>query len=139
MTPPSLLIAEDDPDDLFLIRHTLRALAPDLAVVAVRDGVEMLEWFDDCADTDLPSLAIVDLNMPRMDGREVLRHMQRQPRLQSIPTCVFTTSVEREDRAWVAHLEGVLFLTKPESLADMRAAIERMLESAGLTGGAATA
>ena len=84
-----IVIAEDDPDDLFLLQHALRQACPGAVITALRDGVELLVQLRSCAPSELPDLIFIDLNMPRMDGREVLRQLQQDPHLSSVPLTVF--------------------------------------------------
>lgn len=114
-----IALAEDDAEDLFLILRALRRLRPGLAIRTARDGVELLEQLRSCAPAQLPALLLVDLNMPRMDGRELLRALRGEPRLAAIPVVVLTTSVEPEDRRRAAALGTAGYLSKPDSLAGM--------------------
>lgn len=116
-----ILIAEDDPDDLFLLLRALRRVAPQLRTGATRDGIELCEQLEALAPHALPHLVLLDLNLPRRDGREVLaRLLQQGP---AVPTVVLTTSVERADHERARALGAVDVLVKPD---DFRALVELM-------------
>lgn len=120
MTRPALpiLIADDDPDDRELAREALtesRLLNP---VHFVTDGVELLEYlqrrgrFSD-SDTPRPGVILVDLNMPRMDGREAIAAIKRDPALRQIPIVVLTTSKAEEDIYRTYDLGVSSYVVKP--------------------------
>jgi two-component system, response regulator len=100
--PITILMAEDDPDDQLLTSEALQEnrLANDLHVVA--DGVELLDFLYRRGkytgqQTPRPGLILLDLNMPKMDGREALAVIKADPQLRSIPVVVLTTSQAEED------------------------------------------
>lgn len=124
-----MLIAEDDPDDLFLIRRTLHRLRPGLSIAAARDGIELFEYLGCCNDAELPGLIIIDLNMPRMDGREVLRALRQDPRLCSLPVVVMTTSVEPEDFQRAKSLNAMAVISKPEQFTTMVSILRTLLDA----------
>src|SRR5690242_476586 len=96
--PITILLADDDPDDCLLAREALEEsrLANDLHVVG--DGEELLDYlhrrgaYEDPASSPRPGLILLDLNMPRKDGREALREIRQDPDLRRIPIVVLTTS-----------------------------------------------
>jgi CheY-like chemotaxis protein len=98
-----LLCAEDDPDDRLLVRDAFEGarLANDLRFV--RDGEELLDYllrrgsYRDPRRSPRPLLVLLDLNMPRMNGREALDQIRSQPALRSMPVVVLTTSSARDD------------------------------------------
>src|ERR1051326_3785226 len=98
-----ILLAEDDDDDFMLTTQALKENRLVNLVHRVHDGVELLEYLQKqgpYADPDTapaPSLILLDLNMPRMDGREALREIKGDPALRSIPVVVLTTSKAEED------------------------------------------
>lgn len=107
-----ILIAEDDPDDLFLLLRALSRVAPDLRIEATRDGIELCERIESLFVADQPRLVLLDLNLPRRDGREVLDQFRR--RGLAVPTVVLTTSVERGDHARARALGAADVLVKPD-------------------------
>src|SRR5918912_4632014 len=101
--PITILLADDDPDDRLLAQEALEEnrLANDLHMVD--DGEELLDYlyqrgkYADPASSPRPGLILLDLNMPRMDGREALRVLKGDPDLRQIPVVVLTTSQAEED------------------------------------------
>lgn len=109
-----LVLAEDDPDDRFLIVRALQRIRPSLQVAQVCDGIELIEHLRARAAGLLPRLVLLDLNMPCMDGREVLALLHADPQLRAIPVVVLSTSVEREDLDRVRALGAADFISKPD-------------------------
>ncbi len=95
-----LLMAEDDPEDQMLVRKAFDQahLANELTIV--NDGEELLDYLHrrpPYEEANRPDLLLLDLNMPRKDGREVLQDIKSDPHLRSIPVIVLTTSSAEED------------------------------------------
>jgi two-component system response regulator len=111
-------MAEDDPDDRLLAIDALeesRLLNP---VHCVNDGVELLDYLyrrGEYRNIPLPEIGLIllDLNMPRMDGREVLEHIKSDPTLRSIPIVILTTSRAEEDIINTYELGVNGFISKP--------------------------
>ncbi|HKI70877.1 MAG: two-component system response regulator [Cyanobacteria bacterium 13_1_20CM_4_61_6] len=117
--PITLLLADDDPDDRLLARQALEKsrLANDLR--CVEDGEELLDYlrrrgkYADPKESPRPGLVLLDLNMPRKDGREALREIKSDPKLRDIPVVVLTTSKAEEDIARSYNLGVNSYITKP--------------------------
>jgi CheY-like chemotaxis protein len=114
--PFNVLLVDDDPADTTLAKHALRANRLPCQVYVARDGVEAMAFLRHdapFADVPHPDLVLLDLNMPRKDGREVLKEMRASPDLKSIPVIVMTTSdVDRDVNA--SYMLGAnSFITKP--------------------------
>lgn len=117
--PITILMADDDEDDQLLARQALEEsrLANDLR--CVNDGEELLDYLH-CrgayaapAGAPRPGLILLDLNMPRKDGREALREIKATPGLRSIPVVVLTTSKQEQDILRSYDLGVNSFVTKP--------------------------
>jgi CheY-like chemotaxis protein len=123
--PIRLLLAEDDPDDQLLIREALAEsrIANELDIVS--DGEELLEYlrrgngFGHLSGQALPGLILLDLNMPRLDGRQALREIKADPELRRIPVVVLTTSRAEEDVLRTYDLGVNSFVTKPLKFDDL--------------------
>jgi len=121
--PITLLLADDDPDDRLLARQALEKsrLANDLH--CVEDGEELLDYlhrrgkYSDPKKSPRPGLILLDLNMPRKDGREALREIKNDPKLRDIPIVILTTSKAEEDVARTYHLGVNSYITKPVKFA----------------------
>jgi CheY-like chemotaxis protein len=111
-----VIVAEDDPDDQFLIQEALKETGLRAQVTCVEDGEALLERL---RHGDRPDLILLDLNMPRMDGRQTLRVLKQEPEFQNIPVFVFTTSTFREDIDYSYGNGAASFITKPSSFPDL--------------------
>jgi CheY-like chemotaxis protein len=126
--PITILMADDDPDDRQLTREAFEEakLANDLRFV--EDGVELLDYlhrrgkYADPASSPRPGLILLDLNMPRKDGREALQELKQDPRFRPIRVIILTTSKAEEDILRTYNLSAASYITKPvtfESLVDV--------------------
>ncbi|MVF13609.1 response regulator [Ketobacter sp. MCCC 1A13808] len=107
-----LFIAEDDLDDQLLIREALQESGvSESDIVFAADGMELLELLQ--SHDFNPALIILDLNMPKMDGREVLREIKNSDQFCHIPVVIFTTSSNQDDVSFAYRSGGNTFFTKP--------------------------
>ncbi len=121
MTPDviEILLVEDSPADVRLTQEALRdsKLVSNLSVV--RDGVEALDFLHrrgEFVDAPRPDLVILDLNLPRLDGKDVLAEMKADPALRTMPVAVLTTSEAEIDVFESYDLGANCYLTKPVDL-----------------------
>jgi CheY-like chemotaxis protein len=118
-----ILLAEDDPDDRLLLQEALQEgrLANELTCVA--DGEELLDYLHQRGryrgGAPRPGLILLDLNMPKLDGREALRAIKADPSLRQIPIVVLTTSKAEEDVLRSYDLGANSFITKPVTFQSM--------------------
>ncbi|MGZ4056035.1 MAG: response regulator [Bacteroidia bacterium] len=116
-----ILIADDDEEDTMLIKDALNESRLRNGVKSVGDGEELMEFLYNkgkYADKELyptPGIILLDLNMPKMDGREALKEIKEDPKLRSIPIIVLTTSKAEEDIVRTYNLGVSSFITKPVS------------------------
>jgi two-component system response regulator len=117
--PITILLADDDEDDRLMTRDALRDARLHNPLRTVIDGVELMEYlrregeYADPKESPRPGMILLDLNMPRMDGREALRAIKGDPELRSIPVVVLTTSKAEEDVIRTYDLGVNSFITKP--------------------------
>ncbi|GGF54640.1 response regulator [Alteromonas lipolytica] len=132
--PITILMADDDEDDRLLALDALKEGRVLNNLNCVEDGIELLEYlrregkFADPAVSPRPSLILLDLNMPRMDGREALQQIKADPSLRSIPVVILTTSKEEEDMIRGYDLGAASYITKPvnfDGLVELMRAIGR--------------
>jgi CheY-like chemotaxis protein len=109
--PISVLLVEDDPGDVVLIEEAFEHNKVRNALTIVGDGVEAMEFLH--SDAERPDLVLLDLNLPRKDGREVLAEIKGDPELRSIPVVVLTTSKAEEDILRSYDLHANAYVTKP--------------------------
>ena len=115
---PGILLAEDNPSDVYLIRIALQEHGIDLPLQVVADGGEVLRIICRQAtldETEL-NLIILDLNLPRHDGIEILRRLREAELLARIPVVVLTSSDSPRDRTLANELGAARFLRKPSNL-----------------------
>jgi CheY-like chemotaxis protein len=108
-----VLCVDDDPDDQILVKETIKELNPSLEVASALNGVEALQYLDGAKErSELPSLVILDINMPLMDGKQALTQIKKDPILSEVPVVMFTTSSSPLDKLF-CEKHGVKFVTKP--------------------------
>lgn len=111
-----MLIAEDDPDDRLLISEAFRDTGTPYDLKFVENGEEALRYLAGAGTTqgwDAPALIMLDLNMPKIDGRALLRHIKQDQRWKRIPIIVFTTSNSDEDVDSTYELGVSSYIVKP--------------------------
>lgn len=113
--PIDVMLVEDDPGDVVLVREALGGNERVNDIRVVTDGVEALEQLNDPKLT-LPDLILLDLNLPRMDGRELLAELKADQRLGRIPVVVLTTSQAQSDIVRSYELHANAYVSKPVDL-----------------------
>ena len=111
-----VLLVEDDPGDVLMTREAFEHNKVRNRLSVVADGVSALEFLrkeGEHAGAPTPDLVLLDLNLPRMDGREVLEAMKSDPHMRSIPVVVLTTSEAEEDVIRSYSLHANAYVTKP--------------------------
>jgi two-component system, chemotaxis family, response regulator Rcp1 len=114
-----VLLVEDNPADARLTQEALREGNNQNKLHHVKDGVEALQFMrreGAYADAPTPDVVILDLNMPRKDGRQVLAEMKQDPKLRLIPAVVLTTSEAEADIQQSYELNANCYITKPVDL-----------------------
>ena len=112
----TILIVDDDTDDREIIRDAFKSNNNgDCEYVFIETGDQLMEYLSDASDFDLPSLILLDLNMPGKDGREALKDIKANDRYRSIPTIIFTTSGSQKDKEMSYILGANCFITKPDT------------------------
>ncbi|MDP2311429.1 MAG: response regulator [Pseudomonadota bacterium] len=122
--PGLILLAEDDPDDRILLEHAFRTVGVVSELVFVEDGEELMDYLRGRGRHTggpgmRPDLILLDLNMPRKDGREALAEIKQDPRLRQIPVVVLTTSNAAQDIRNAYDLGANSFITKPVSFDEL--------------------
>jgi CheY-like chemotaxis protein len=111
-----VLLVEDDPGDVLMTREAFEHNKVRNTLTVVADGVSALEYLrkeGEHADASTPDLILLDLNLPRRDGREVLQEIKADPVLRHIPVIVLTTSQAEEDVLCSYALHANAYVTKP--------------------------
>jgi CheY-like chemotaxis protein len=114
-----ILYAEDDPDDVQLVQDAFNQYANNVDLVTVGDGMEALTYLKNISTNDpTPCLIILDINMPRMDGKEALVQIREIKRFENIPAILFTTSSQPRDKEFAQKYNSG-FITKPIDVTQM--------------------
>ena len=114
-----LLIADDDEDDFVLLNCAARRAQLPAQLCWVKDGLELLEYlrgqgcYGDSAHYPRPAVVLLDLNMPRKNGRDTLQEIRQDPGLRSLPVVIFTTSKSSEEIQLTYAAGANSFITKP--------------------------
>jgi len=122
--PIHILLVDDDDDDVELTKITLERDRALNTIDRVVDGVEAMQFLrreGEYAEARRPDLVLLDLNMPRKDGREVLQEIKGDPKLATIPVVVFTSSDHERDILTTYKYQANSYVTKPVDLGEFRA------------------
>lgn len=114
-----VLLVEDSPGDVRLTREAFRDADVSIRLHVASDGVEAMAFLrrqDEHIHAPRPDLILLDLNLPRMDGREVLAQVKEDPSLKTIPTVILTTSEAEADIMKSYELQANAYLSKPVQL-----------------------
>ena len=117
--PFTILMADDDEDDRLLTQDALQESRVRNNLYCVEDGVELLEYlkregkYADPEKSPRPGLILLDLNMPRKDGREALKEIKANEELRNIPVVILTTSGQEEDKVKGYNVGAASYITKP--------------------------
>jgi chemotaxis family two-component system response regulator Rcp1 len=126
-TPLNVLLVEDSPGDIRLTQEALREANRAIRLHVTTDGVEAMAFLKREGahrDSARPDLILLDLNLPKMDGREVLAHIKADGDLKTIPTIILTTSEAEADIVKSYQLHANCYLSKPVQLAAFEALVQ---------------
>ena len=119
-----ILYIDDDPDDLFIFSETLESQFPQYKILQAQNGEEGLKKMRELEET--PSLVILDMNMPKIDGRQVLQSIRQNPLWAKIPVVVFTTSASGADVDFGRNF-GASFVTKPMNYDTLKETVKTLI------------
>jgi CheY-like chemotaxis protein len=125
LDPIVILLVEDDPGDVLLVREAFEHNKVRNELRVASDGVYALEQLRD-PELSLPGLILLDLNLPRKDGREVLAEIRADPRLTAIPVVILTTSDAEADILRSYELHANAYVTKPVDLQQFLAVVREI-------------
>lgn len=138
MNHKTILLVDDNQDDLALATRAFRKLNFNKELVVANDGVEALAYLfgsngdGGCAPEDLPSLVLLDLKMPRLNGFEVLRGIRASAKTSLVPVVIFTSSNEEKDIIECRNLGANNYIQKPVNFTDFTAVIRQLVFSMNL-------
>lgn len=134
MSSPIILLAEDDDNDIFFMQRALRKAEVNFPLHVVTNGQEAIDYlggagkFADRTQHPLPSIMLLDLKMPFLDGFEVLSWINSQSSLKEIPVLVLTSSAEERDRQKATELGAKGYFVKPPTIETIRETMRFMSE-----------
>ncbi|NSL89998.1 response regulator [Chitinophaga solisilvae] len=120
-----MLLIDDDVDDRMIFGDVLKELVPDIIYNEAINGEDALTKLGNGL---LPDIIFVDLNMPRIDGKQFLAEIQKLEQLRHIPVIIYTTSSHESDKKETRALGAAYFLTKPNSLHELNLVLKGILE-----------
>ncbi|MFA7279417.1 MAG: response regulator [Sterolibacterium sp.] len=128
--PFNILLVEDEPADAHLVRQAIKEGEVDCSLQHVVDGIKALEFLQRQVEAEqcpgLPDLILLDLNMPRMNGREFLAAVKADARFVAIPVVVLSTSQVERDVAQAFQLGAAGYLTKPADMDEFFSSIHQL-------------
>jgi CheY-like chemotaxis protein len=127
--PDYILAVDDDMDDLFMLRQALNEVRPSIEMKEAIDGIDALEKLEEAKEKDsLPCLIVLDLNMPRLDGKQALKRIKADEKLQQVPVIVFTTSSSLLDTAFSESYK-VEHIVKPTVYSELVSTVKKMVNA----------
>jgi CheY-like chemotaxis protein len=127
-SPLNILLVEDDQDDVELMQDALRDNDIPFSMEIVRQGDKVLSYLKTCKN--LPNVILLDLNLPKMHGREVLSRIKLSEDFKQIPVAILTTSSSQAEREFCLSAGAAHFLTKPSTVDGFNKTIETILKIA---------
>jgi CheY-like chemotaxis protein len=112
-------LVDDDADDVSIFKHVLQQVNPSIDFISAGDGQEALRFLKD-QQSDFPDVIFLDLNMPRMSGKECLTELKKDEDLQNIPVIMYTTSSQSKDIEETMQKGAICFITKPSDLNELK-------------------
>lgn len=113
-----ILYAEDDSDDRFIFESCFEPYKNEVNILLFKDGLELITFLRTSAEVE-PCLIVLDINMPRLDGKDALRILRDLPRYSTIPVVLLTTSSSPIDSFFAQHFNAS-FITKPMDETEMQ-------------------
>ena len=117
---PKLLVVEDDPDDRLFIRSALYSVcSKEVQVRFAGSGIDLMDYLRSLGGEHLPALIVLDLNLPRFDGRTILRELKGDLAFSAIPVVILSTSMAEEDVRFCLQHGADAYYPKPNSPKDL--------------------
>lgn len=109
----TILYIDDDNDDCLILKSSLEDYGNSTNLICANDGEEAVRYLNSVSPASLPNLIVLDLNMPRWDGKQTLSYIKSQPHLASIPVVVLSTSESKMDQDACTQLGAASYFKKP--------------------------
>lgn len=128
----NILLVEDDPDDIELLQEVFADNAIAFAMKAITHGDKVLPYLEECPA--FPDVIVLDLNLGKMDGKDILRSIKTSDRFRGIPVVIMTTSSSRDDAELCQTAGADRFFTKPSTMAEFNTTALAIADVAGQAG-----
>lgn len=125
--PMTILYIDDDQDDLLIFEESVSTLYPDVTLFKAQSseaGMDILNQLES-ESKPFPSLIMIDMNMPKMNGRETLQHIRSIEKWNEIPIAIFTTSATHDDIEFCKNF-GSACITKPMNFSDFSITLQKL-------------
>ena len=114
--PAKIFIVEDNDPDVFLVEETLRSQGIPAQIQRCHDGEDAIQALSQIGQSHLPDIIIIDLNLPKVTGLEILKHVRSLKQLDGVPVLILTSSQSKTDRALSIELGADAYIAKPPTL-----------------------
>lgn len=127
----NVLVADDDKDDWYFAALAFEEAGLHHTVNFVKDGEELMDYLNHAhsATATLPDLVLLDLNMPKKDGRVALKEIRGDKRFQNLNVVIFSTTISDEDRAYTTTLGASQHITKPFDFGELVTSIKQVCKT----------
>ncbi|MGZ5133935.1 MAG: response regulator [Flavitalea sp.] len=122
----TIMIVDDDEDDVELFRDALKEVDDSIKCICSINGEDALDKLSN--GNEAPDYIFLDLNMPRLNGKQCLQRIKANVKLRHIPVIIYTTSKLKEDMEETKRMGALMFLTKPNRGSELRKAISFILQ-----------
>ncbi len=132
----SVLLIEDNAADVFLIREALREYSLDIQLTVIEDGEKAMRCIEELSSSARPKAVLLDLNLPRRGGEEILRCIRSKEGFHDIPVLILTSSDSPKDRSEVARLGASYYFQKPsdyDEFMKIGEVLEKLLQPTDIT------
>ena len=124
---PLLLIIDDDPDDIELFQEAVKEVGSYINCISAKDGRDAIDLLNQDG-IKLPSAIFLDLNMPRLNGKQCLSEIKKIKKLSHIPVIIYSTTRQRQDEEDLKRMGAMEFLIKPPSFPEICSAVKSILQ-----------
>jgi two-component system, chemotaxis family, response regulator Rcp1 len=121
--PADIFIVEDNDPDVFLVEEALRSQGIQAQIQRCRDGEEAIRALSQIGPASLPDVIIIDLNLPKITGLDILKHVRSLKQLDQVPVLILTSSQSKTDRALSLQLGADAYISKPPTLVEFLAGV----------------
>ena len=140
--PVDIFIVEDNDPDVFLVEEALRSQGIQARIQRYQDGEEAIQALSQVGPASLPDVIIIDLNLPKITGLDILKHVRSLKQLDPVPVLILTSSQSKTDRALSLQLGADAYIAKPPTLPEflsgvgsgIRTLLERSQQPSGARG-----